>query len=264
MMMLLTHPAAAQKRNKERLSPDKHSRIDRQRKDIFESRKVPSRKQGHKDQFNRKSKERDLAVQSRSASRNAAYRFSGRRKHHSDFKTQNHSFKSKRYTSSRYQRKRSAKSHGHINQHYRKGRSAAVNYHYYRRAPQVRLIYKSVWHSFYKHHLRVNQYRNYVNRPLALVSGNTAKYYAGELASVFGRVYETYYDEVNQEFHLSFGAPYPRQDFTVIVTGREALRMARTSPRYFIGHDFVVSGLITLYDGKPEVIVRYRNQIIKY
>lgn len=265
MMMLLTHPAAAQHRKKERLSRDNHSRIEKKRKGTFESRKVQSRKQSRNDQFKRGGKQRGSAVQSRSESRNSAYKYSGHRKHHrSEMKMQNRSFKSNRYNSSRYQRKRSVKSHGHINQHHRKGRRVAVNYHYYRRAPQMRLIYRSAWHSFYKHHFRINHFHYNVNRPLRLVPGNTAKYYTGELASVFGRVYETYYDEINQEFHLSFGAPYPRHDFTVIVTGREALRMGRTSPGYFIGHDFVVSGLITLYDGKPEIIVRYRNQIKKY
>ena len=126
------------------------------------------------------------------------------------------------------------------------------------------MVYQPVWHTFYAHHFRVNHFRYYVNRPLRFVSGNAAQYHVGEIAAVFGRVYETYYDEVNREFHLSFGAPYPRQDFTVIVTGREAHKMQRMSPHYFIGQDFVVSGLITRYDGRPEIIVRYRSQIQKY
>ncbi len=264
MMLLLTHPATAQQRNKERISRDKSTRVEQKRSGSFQTRNVTTRKDTRKTHINRSGKKRSAAVQSRSGSQNHAYNAPRQSRRHSEMKPQNRSFKSKQYKSSRYQRKRSVKSHGHINHHYKNRKHTAINYHYYRRTPRTRLIYQPTWHTFYTHHFRVNQYRHYVNRPLRLFSGNTAQYHVGEIASVFGRVYETYYDEINQEFHMSFGAPYPRQDFTVVVTGREARRMNRIRPGYFIGQDFIVSGLITRYNGKPEVIVRYQNQIVKY
>lgn len=266
MMLLLTHPATAQHRKQEKVSRDKNSRIEQKRSGSFQTRNVKTRKDTRKTNINRSGKKRSAAVQSRSGSqnRNRAYNAPRQSNRRSEMKTQNRSFKSKQYKSSRYQRKRSVKSHGHINHHYNNRKHTAINYHYYRRTPRSRLIYQHTWHTFYTHYFRVNQYHHYVNRPLRLLSGNTAQYHVGEIASVFGRVYETYYDEVNQEFHMSFGAPYPRQDFTVVVTGREARRMNRIRPGYYIGQDFVVSGLITRFNEKPEIIVRYRNQIKKY
>jgi hypothetical protein len=84
------------------------------------------------------------------------------------------------------------------------------------------------------------------------------------VAAVFGRVYETYYDDINNEFYLYFGAPYPQNDFTVVVTGREARKMRRHSPRYYIGRDFIVSGLVTQWNGNPEIVINYSSQLKRY
>jgi hypothetical protein len=84
------------------------------------------------------------------------------------------------------------------------------------------------------------------------------------LKVVYGRVYETYYDPQVNQFYLYFGSPYPRQDLTVVVTGRDARRLARKSAQYFIGWDFSVAGLITSWEGKPEVVINDKDQLQRF
>jgi hypothetical protein len=154
--------------------------------------------------------------------------------------------------------------HGHINHYYHNKRKVRNLYYNYKRVPAVRMIYHTSWHRFYAARYPAYNYGHLVNHRLSLISGRQAQYHVGEVAAVFGRVYETYYDDINNEFYLYFGAPYPQNDFTVVVTGREARKMRRHSPRYYIGRDFIVSGLVTQWNGNPEIVINYSSQLKRY
>ena len=66
------------------------------------------------------------------------------------------------------------------------------------------------------------------------------------------------------EFFLYFGAYYPYQDFTVVVPGEVAYRFSRNPDRYFDNDYVMVTGLITEFDGKPEIVVKHADQLRRY
>lgn len=86
----------------------------------------------------------------------------------------------------------------------------------------------------------------------------------GQVRRVFGRVQETYYYPLSDEYFLYIGAFFPYQDFTVIIPGKIARRISRNPERYFLHEDIVVTGLITEYEERPEIIVKKRSQIERY
>lgn len=151
---------------------------------------------------------------------------------------------------------------GNINHHHHK-RWKQKNHYKYPARPRIRTYWRPSWNMFYVNHFphfRVS----YVSSNIATISGRQAKYHVHEVKNVFGKVYETYYSRETNEFFLYLGDPYPFQDFTIVMTGQLAEEFRRVSHRYFIGENFMVSGYITAYDDKPEMIIRYRNQLQKF
>jgi hypothetical protein len=96
------------------------------------------------------------------------------------------------------------------------------------------------------------------------VSAYNALYYGGEVMNVYGKVYETFYSRETDEYILYFGAYYPYHDFTVVVPGNIARRMSRWPENFFEHQHVMVTGLITTYDDKPEVVVKSTGQIRIY
>jgi hypothetical protein len=93
------------------------------------------------------------------------------------------------------------------------------------------------------------------------ISVFNAKYNLGEVAMVFGRVYATWYNDDTDDYLLFFGGEYPYQQFTVVLPGRIARRFNWRPDRYFLGVHLTVTGLITTYDGIPEIIVKNSRQV---
>jgi DNA/RNA endonuclease YhcR with UshA esterase domain len=99
----------------------------------------------------------------------------------------------------------------------------------------------------------------------ALVIAQTSNYKApeaakhiGETATITGTV-----DGVHQSgkgnIFLNMGGKYPNQAFTAFVPSSNAAQFS--NPQQYEGRTVSVSGKITLYKGKPEIIVNSPSQI---
>ena len=91
-----------------------------------------------------------------------------------------------------------------------------------------------------------------------------ARYNLGEVAMVYGRVYATWYNRESDDYLLFFGGDYPRQAFTLILPGRIARKFSWRPERYFLGEHVTVTGLITTFDGIPEIVVKNKRQLSIY
>ncbi len=91
-----------------------------------------------------------------------------------------------------------------------------------------------------------------------------ARYNLGEVAMVYGRVYATWYNGQTDDYLFFFGGNYPQHRFTMVVPGRVARKFSRRPERYFLGQHVTVTGLITTFDGVPEIIVKNRRQVGLY
>ena len=161
------------------------------------------------------------------------------------------------------------------------------HYHYVYPRKRVKLHYH---HDTYVHNYRVlyypshtyiywtrNMYRDYrrwyphythwrynYGHRIQTISAFDAKYNLGEVAMIYGRVYATWHNKETDDYLLFFGGDYPNQQFTVVVPGQVARRFSWTPERYFLGEHLTVTGLITTFDGNPEVIVKNRRQLGLY
>jgi hypothetical protein len=96
------------------------------------------------------------------------------------------------------------------------------------------------------------------------ISAFEAKFNVGEVARVYGRVYATWYNRKADELFLFFGGQYPNQEFTVILPGRIARRYSWRPERYFLGQHVIADGLITRFEGQPEMIIKKKHQLDIY
>jgi hypothetical protein len=96
------------------------------------------------------------------------------------------------------------------------------------------------------------------------ISAYDAMYYIGEVVNVFGRVHETWYSRETDEYILYFGAGYPYQDFSIVIPGKKARQFSHRPEIFFEGRYMWVTGLISLNQGQPEMIVMKKHQIHLY
>ncbi len=97
-----------------------------------------------------------------------------------------------------------------------------------------------------------------------MISAYNALFHIGELRTVYGKVTDTYYARETDEYFLYFGAYYPYHDFTVVLPGNIARRFSWNPERYFRNDYIMVTGLITEFEGKPEIVVKHPDQIRRY
>jgi hypothetical protein len=88
--------------------------------------------------------------------------------------------------------------------------------------------------------------------------------YVGEVVRIYGRVFEVHYEYDTDDYFLYFGDYYPYQDFTIIISGEEARRFSRRPERVFQRADIAVTGYVTEFENRPEVVVRRASQIDMY
>ncbi len=88
--------------------------------------------------------------------------------------------------------------------------------------------------------------------------------YIGEIARVYGRVSEVWYSDQSNEYFLYIGGPYPYQDFTIILEARDARRFSRDPIRFFTNRNIASTGLVSLFEDKPEMQIRKARQISLY
>ncbi|MFW5645068.1 MAG: hypothetical protein ACOCZL_04075, partial [Bacteroidota bacterium] len=88
--------------------------------------------------------------------------------------------------------------------------------------------------------------------------------YIGEVARVYGEVYDVWYSPGTREYYLYIGGPFPYQDFTIVLDRHDARRFSRWPERFFSGRHIAATGLISIYEGKPEMFLKKSNQLRVY
>jgi hypothetical protein len=90
-------------------------------------------------------------------------------------------------------------------------------------------------------------------------TASEAAKHVGEIATVTDRV-----DGVHQSgkgnIFLNMGGKYPNQAFTAFIPSGSSWQFS--NPQQYEGRTVSVSGKITLYHGKPEIVVTNLSQII--
>jgi hypothetical protein len=139
-----------------------------------------------------------------------------------------------------------------------------VNYPY--RMPVHRDI---VWSISFRNDFRifypeVRYWRYDIGYRIPLVSAYDAYDYIGDVARVYGKVADVYYDYDSDDYYLYIGDYYPYHDFSIIVSGADARSISRRPDRIFRKANIEVTGYITESDDKPEMIIRNARQIELY
>lgn len=150
------------------------------------------------------------------------------------------------------------------------------NYHHnsieYRREHYAyRIPYRNeiIWsfnlsHNFGLYYPEVRFWRYPIGYHIAFVPAYNAEDYIGEVVTIYGKVFDSYYAYENDELYLYFGDSYPYQDFSIVIPGQEARKFTRNPEQYFNEQHVSVTGYVTRYGDKPEILVRQANQIDLY
>lgn len=152
-------------------------------------------------------------------------------------------------------------------------RRVKIHYHYDTYIHNYHVLYYPTYRDIY---WTRHMYRNYARwypgytwrynwgYRINTISVFEAKFNLGEVAMVYGRVYATWYNAETNDYLLFFGGDFPDQQFTVVLPGRVARRFSWRPERFFLGQHITVTGLITTFDGIPEIIVKNKRQIGLY
>ncbi len=96
------------------------------------------------------------------------------------------------------------------------------------------------------------------------ISAYEAQNYAGTVRQVYGKVEEVFYSPEDENYILYIGGPFPYQDMSIVIP-KEIARNISLSPKWYFENEYVwVIGLINIWEGKPEIIVRDEDQLRKY
>jgi hypothetical protein len=140
-----------------------------------------------------------------------------------------------------------------------------ARYYAYRRPAEFNIIWTPV---MYRNYIRIYpmvQYWHYTNGyHIGMISAYDAEYYKGEVMTVYGKVTEVYYSRTTDEYFLYFGLYYPYQDFTIVMPGYLARTYSHRPDRFFEDEHLAVTGLITTFNGEPEIVVKESFQINLY
>lgn len=138
-------------------------------------------------------------------------------------------------------------------------------YYTYRAPSHVDVIWTADLHRHYVEMYPSHRYWQYsYGYRIASVPAYNAEYYIGDVRKVYGRVTDVYYAPETDEFFLYIGPYFPYQHLTVIVPGHIARNYSHKPARYFMNQDIAITGLITAYEGKPEILVKRNSQMCIY
>lgn len=116
----------------------------------------------------------------------------------------------------------------------------------------------SRWYPDFKYWYYPDGYR------IHTISAYDSYNYIGEVARVYGRISEVWYSPETREFYMYIGGQYPYQDFTIVLKASDAKRYSWDPVRYFTNRNLSVTGLVSLFESKPEMLIRKRSQISLY
>ncbi len=185
--------------------------------------------------------------------------------HHSNYSGGNakRPMKENKYSKERYYS-------GHHYHHAYPSTKIRTHYHHDTHIHHYNVLYYPAYHEIYWNRSMYRDYNrwypnyrwryNYGYR-VQTFSIFDAKYNLGEVALIYGRVYASWHNKETDDYLLFFGGDYPGQQFTVVLPGRIARKFSWRPERYFLGEHMTVTGLITTFDGIPEIIVKNRTQI---
>lgn len=137
---------------------------------------------------------------------------------------------------------------------------------YYHRMPlHIDLIWTPLlFHRFMFYYPTHDTWEMEFGTPIETISAYEAQEYAGTVRRVYGKVDEVYYSPEDENYILYIGAPFPYQDMSVVIP-RDIARNFSRNPKWYFENEFVwIVGLINIWEGKPEIIVRDEDQIRKY
>jgi len=150
--------------------------------------------------------------------------------------------------------------------YYHKPKSYCHTSEYKLRVPtHINVVWTSNMHRHY-----VNMYPNHrswhysYGSRITSIPSYDARYHVGHVRSVYGRVNEVFYYRETDEYVLFVGRYYPNQHFTVVVPGNLARKHSRRPADYYLHRDIQVTGLISSYEGKPELLVKRDSQLCMY
>jgi hypothetical protein len=228
--------------------------------------------------------EKYQANRSKEASRSSAYKKPEQVTEYSNHKSKvyarEHTPRQKHVETKAY-RKHTANKHyakkryysGHHYHYAHPSRRIKTHFHYDTYKHHYRVLYYPAYHEIYWNRRMYHDYRTWYpsyrwrydyGYRIQTISAFEANYNLGEVAMVFGRVSATWYNRDTDDYLLFFGGDYPNQAFTMVLPGRIARKFARRPERYFLGEHMTVTGLITTYDGVPEIIVKNKKQVGLY
>ena len=139
-----------------------------------------------------------------------------------------------------------------------------INYHYH--APK-RIHVTWTQRMYHDYRIMYPDFRYWyypIGYQIVTIPFYKAYYDIGEVRNVYGRVHEVYYSWSTDEYYLYFGGNYPYHDFTVIIPGRQARRFNNHPEMFFEGRYIWVTGLLSTFEGRPELIVKRTHQIHLY
>lgn len=137
--------------------------------------------------------------------------------------------------------------------------------YYYRQPLHIDLIWTPLlFHRFMFYYPTQNNWDMEFGSQIETIPADQAQEYAGNVRRIYGKVSEVYFSPGDENYILYIGAPFPNQDISVVVPKQIALNLTM-SPKWYFEDEYVwVVGLIDLWEGKPEMIVRDEDQIRKY
>ncbi|MGC9341513.1 MAG: hypothetical protein ACP5E3_02340 [Bacteroidales bacterium] len=77
-------------------------------------------------------------------------------------------------------------------------------------------------------------------------------------------MHSAWYSRKTDEYYLYIGGPYPYQDLTIILEGHDARRFNRNPLRFFTGRHVAATGLVSVFESKPEMFLKKRSQLDVY
>jgi hypothetical protein len=141
--------------------------------------------------------------------------------------------------------------------------------HYRYRAPVMVNVFwtRNIYYdfvAFYPHHRYYVNLNYEMGRPIHTISAYDAMFNIGRIHKVYGEVSEVHYSKYDDIFYLYIGGPYPYHDFTIMIEGNDYRRYRFPNFNRLVGAHVWSMGLITEFEGKPEVLVRRPYQFGVY
>ena len=96
------------------------------------------------------------------------------------------------------------------------------------------------------------------------ISPAEAAKYVGKNATVCGQVASANFSARSRRrpTFLNLDRPYPNHIFTALIWGDDRAKFSTPPETAYSGKKICVTGMVSIYQGKPEIVVRNPSQII--